>query len=74
MILQQRACQIIVALPSCVCRSGPSSLTDDHRTDTRQRQDEPASLTSHYGQKQRRQMFQTQDMNKNQVSVQRQEQ
>lgn len=40
---------VCVVVPSCVCRSGPSSLTDDHRTDTQQTLGEPASPTNHCG-------------------------
>ncbi len=38
---------VCVAVPSCVCRSGPSSPTDDHRTDTQQTLGGPASPTNH---------------------------
>lgn len=47
--VEQKRLTVCVAVPSCVCRSGPSSLTGDHRTDTQQTLGEPASPTNHCG-------------------------
>lgn len=47
--VEQKLLTVCVVVPSCVCRSGPSSLTDDHRTDTQQTLGEPASPTNHCG-------------------------